>query len=289
MNGSPRGAGGVDWLQTWREMYDAERVQAERIPLPDAARAADCWAGQAQRFAAAARRARQPDAFMRFLLPRLRPSDVVLDIGAGSGRYVPLLARAAARVVALEPSAAMRAQLEARLGDEALEHVAVIGEPWPMAAPPACDVAIAAHVVYSVREIGPFLQAMDAAAARACYIYAALQHPAAFIGPFWERFHGEPRRPLPGALECLNALHQLGIPANMALLPLDSRVSFLDAQEALDDIRWRLRLAPDAARDAAILAAARELLDRDADGRLVPRGQPRHAAVLWWCRDTAAE
>ena len=53
-------------------------------------------------------------------------------------------------------------------------------------------------------------------------------------------------------------------------------------QEALADIRWRLRFPADAERDRAILAAIGELLNRGADGSLTPRDLAQHRAVIWW-------
>lgn len=280
-------AGGYDWLATWRRMYDDERAQAERLPAPAGA-LPDCWAGQAARFAAAAERSQQPDAFMRMVLPQLRPTDRVLDIGAGSGRYVHQLAAAAAEVLALEPSPAMRAQLERRLAERPAPNVRVIAAGWPAADLPACDLAIAAHVLYAVREIEPFLRAMDAGARRGCFLLLALRHPSSFISPFWQRAHGEPRLPLPGALECLSALYQLGIPAQLALVPTLSRFSYADEAEALADLRWRLRLPATPASDQLIQTAIGELLERGDDGQLEPRGQPAHTAVIWWQPSGAA-
>jgi len=283
-------AGGYDWLDIWRRMYDEERAQAERANLPGFEPQADCWAGQANRFAAAARQAPQPDGFMRFLLPRLRPANRLLDIGAGTGRYEPLLAGVVAEVLALEPSPAMRAQLEQRLAEARVSNVRVVAERWPEADLPACDVAIAAHVLYGVREIEPFLTRMSAVAARGCYLLLAIRHPSSFISPFWERLHGQARLPLPGALECLSALHQIGIPAQLALVPVTSRFSYADADEALADLRWRLRAPAQPEYDRAIRAAVADLLDRDDDGRLSPRGLPDYAAVVWWERpDSSAE
>lgn len=276
----PYSAGGYDWLAVWRRLYDEEREQGESATAPGFATGGDFWAGQADRFAAAAGRSDQPDAFMRFLLPRLRPEDRVLDIGAGTGRYEPLLAEHVAHVYALEPSPSMRRHLEQR----SAANVEVLSGSWPEANAPACDVAISAHVLYGVREIGPFLRRMHTVAQRACYLFLTFRHPASFISPFWERFHGQPRLPLPGALECLNALYQLGIPAHLALVPLVSRLSFADEDAALADIRWRLRFPPNAERDTRLLSAIRELLDRDADGHLRPRDLPAQAAVIWWER-----
>ncbi|MFL5801316.1 MAG: class I SAM-dependent methyltransferase [Roseiflexaceae bacterium] len=277
-------AGGYDWLATWRRMYDEERAQAEQATPPDFSVGADFWAGQAGRFATAASQVPQPDSFMQFLLPQLRPTDRLLDIGAGTGRYEPALARAVAELLALEPSPAMREQLEQRIAEEQLGQVRVIAEGWPEAAVPPCDVAIAAHVLYGVREVGPFLRGMDAVARRACFLLLGYQHPASFISPFWERLHGAPRLPLPCALECLNALYQLGIPAQLALVPVARRFSYASEEAALIDIRWRLRQPPEPQRDAIIRDAIRDLMDRDAEGRLLPRGLPEQMAVIWWAR-----
>jgi SAM-dependent methyltransferase len=150
-------AGGYDWLATWRRMYDDERNQAEDAVLPGFVAQPDCWAGQAQRFATAAQRAPQPDGFLRFLLPQLHPSDRLIDIGAGTGRYEPLLANAVAELLAVEPSPSMRAQLEQRVADARLTNVRVVADAWPTADAAACDVAIAAHVLYGVVVCQPVL------------------------------------------------------------------------------------------------------------------------------------
>jgi SAM-dependent methyltransferase len=268
-------------------MYDEERNQAESATLPGFVAHADCWSGQAERFAAAAQRAPQPDGFMRFLLPRLRSGDRLIDIGAGTGRYEPLLSAAVAEVLAVEPSPSMRARLEQRLADEQVANVRVVAGGWPDVDVPACDIAIAAHVLYGVRQIEPFLRAMDAAAGRACFLLLAFRHPSSFVSPFWERLYGVPRLPLPGALECLNALYQLGIAAQLDLVPVASRLSYADEREALADLRWRLRAPEQPEYDRRIAAAVAELLDQTDDGRLAPRDMPDQAAVIWW--ETSAD
>lgn len=281
-------AGGYDWLATWRQMYDAERAQGEAATDPDFERHADTWALRAKQYAAAIRRNQQPDFFMEALTPRLRPSDRVIDVGAGTGRYLPHLAAHVAEVIAVEPSAAMRAELERTLGEAGVENVQVLAEGWPLARPIEADVVISAHVVYGVREVGPFLEAMDGAARRLCALYLGLKHPSSVLAPFWERVHGQQRLPLPGALECLAACHQLGLPAGLELVPAATAFGFPSAEEALDELRVRLRLTPEPSRDAALLAAMADLLAPTPDGGLAPRERQRHAGVVWWEPETKA-
>jgi SAM-dependent methyltransferase len=261
-------------------MYDAERNQGEAATDPAFERHADQWASRAKRYATAAQRDPQPDGFMQLLLPRLHPDDTVLDIGAGTGRYEPPLAGRVSQVIALEPSPAMRAQLEARVAAKQLTNVQVITDAWPAASAIQADVAISAHVVYGVRKLAPFVLAMDGAARRDCYLYLGLQHPAIVLAPFWERVHGEARLPLPAALEALNALHQLNLPASLELVPLTSFLRFADEEEAVADLMQRLRCGPQ--HESTIRAAIPELLLRQPDGSLTPLHHPRHAALLWW-------
>jgi SAM-dependent methyltransferase len=275
------GPGGFNWLDVWRRMYDEEREQAERAMPSDSATRADFWVNQSKQFATAAQRVPQPDSFMSFVLPRLRSSDTVLDIGAGTGRYVPTLAGAAGRVLALEPSAAMRAHLEQRIADEQLSNVAVIAESWPDADVPPCDVTISAHVVYGVREIGPFLERMNRVTRRAAFLLLNAQPPASFVSSFWQRVYGEPRKPLPGLLECMNVLYQIGIPANLSLISPPSRFTYADEDEAVADIRRRLRLQ-DGAHDATIRDELAHVFRRAADGRLQLRNHAFSPAVIWW-------
>jgi SAM-dependent methyltransferase len=275
------GAGGHDWLAIWRAMYDAEHTQTEALIGSQLARAKDRWAGKAGRFAQASGRAAQPDAFMRAALPHLRPTDTVLDIGAGTGRHALFLANHVAQVIAVEPSRSMRQHLEQRIGDLEARNVTVVPDPWPTADIPPCDVAICAHVAYGVQDIGPFLTAMNAAARRACFVVLGFRQPSFALAPFWEHIYGAPRYPLPGALECFNALHQLGLPAQFELLPA-SPYTFADRHEALEDLRWRLYLPEEAASDARLLAAIDDLIEDDAAGRYVPPHQPAYVALLWW-------
>jgi SAM-dependent methyltransferase len=275
-------AGGYDWLDEWRRMYDAERAQAESLTSPAYQQEADHWQQRVERFDAASRRVEQPDAFMRALLPHLRAEDVVLDVGAGTGRYIPWLAQRVRRVIALEPSPAMRARLEQRVADEQLANVDILADSWPPPSLVQADVVFAAHVLYSVREIEPFLRAMHTSAGRLCALLLMVRHMNTLFSPFWERVHGQARLPLPAALEAYNALYQLEYEATMEPVAAN-KFSYADMNEALHDIRLRLRLGhANGEYDDILRETIREYTLPGEGDALILKGQRRYNAFVHW-------
>ena len=124
---------------------------------------------------------------------------------------------------------------------------------------------------------------MDGAARRGCFVLAGIHQPSFFIAPFWERVYGEARLPLPGAVECLGALGQLGIAARAMPLPA-TPYRFADVDEALADLRSRLQVRPGSPHDAALHQAIAELLVADEAGGLVSREAAPTSVALWWMR-----
>ncbi len=287
MNGTTNHtAGGYNWLDIWRQMYDAERAQAEARTADDFGRSGDHWERRAARFATATRRTPQPDPFMQVLLPHLRPDDTVLDVGAGSGRYIPVLARHTRHVIAVEPSPAMREHLEQRVAEEKLTNVEIVAATWPLDGSPQADVVLSAHVVYAVREIGPFLQAIHAAARRQCALFLMIRHRNAALSPLWQQFHGEPRLRLPAAIETINVLYQLGIAATLETV-FAAASSYTNMNEAIHDIRQVLRFGPHHPSDTVLEAALEQFLVKHDDGSLsLPNQAGRAAVVQWEASDT---
>ncbi|MFZ9857194.1 MAG: class I SAM-dependent methyltransferase [Roseiflexaceae bacterium] len=284
-NGFAWRPGEHDWVQIWREMYESERNQGESATHPDMHRSADQYATAAARYARNVKRVPQPDAFMRWLIPQVSVGSTVLDIGAGSGRYVAPLAQAGMHVKALEQSPAMREQIGVVVNEHQLTSVEVIAESWPTTQPIACDVAMAAHVLYAVRDIAPFVQAMHESARSMCVILLGVRHPTTPVLPLWHAYYGYERLPLPGALECVGALAQLGIAANVHILPSPAPISYASLDEAATEMCYRLRLpygAPYQQQLADLIARDWMI---DADGSVTsPHIPPPHAAI-WWRTD----
>ena len=63
------------------------------------------------------------------------PDDVVLDIGAGGGRYALPLALVSREVIAIEPSDGMRQVLSAGMAEHRIHNVQVVDGRWPRVRP----------------------------------------------------------------------------------------------------------------------------------------------------------
>ena len=175
----------------WAARVRANREQVERIrEVPDGA---DFYAPVNSLFRADP--TRRDDPVLDALLRLVRSGETWLDVGAGAGRFALPIARAldpsGGSVIALDASPSMLEGLEELAEDHAIENVRTIEGRWPPADAGAAgafdaDVALIAHVGYDIEAIGPFLDALEAAAGRLCVAVLMERVPAsAAADPFW--------------------------------------------------------------------------------------------------------
>ena len=264
----------ADWAMRVRR--NREQAERHRRAAPDGG---DFYAPIASWFRADPRR--EGDAVLEALRGLVRPDETALDIGAGGGRYALPLALHAREVIAVEPSEGMRAVLREGMETHGIANVRVLAEAWPCAEPPAADVALIAHVGYDVEAIGPFLEAMEAAAARRCVAVLFSRPPPSRADPFWEAIHGEPREPLPALPQFLALQRARGRRCETAYVDAGAP-GWDSAEDALRFLRQQLWVAPDGPEEARL----RELLSRhariDADGRVVFRRDVGALGVVSW-------
>jgi hypothetical protein len=265
-----------DLLAAWRARAVADREQVERCrEEPDPA---DFYAPVKDRFRMDPRRT--DDETLNVLLSLARPQDVWLDVGAGGGRYSLPLAIATREVVAIDPSPAMLGALRADASAFGIANISVVEGRWPLAEPPAGDVALMAHVGYDIAEIGPFLDQLEQRSSRLCVAVMGESAMTTVGSLFWQDIHGELRVRLP-ALPELVTLHIAR--RRLPEVRLVDRVppTFDSFEDALAMARRQLWLTPGSAKDDLLRKLAREAVT-ERDGRFAYEWTPTRIGIVTW-------
>ena len=213
------------------------------------------------------------------------PDDVWLDIGAGGGRYALPLALAVREVVAIDPSPSMLSALEEDAAANEIENTRVIEARWPLglAETPAGDVALMAHVGYDIAEIGPFLDAAEAASRRLCVAVLAESAMTTVATMFWNQIHGEPRVRLPALPELLVLLLARGKLPEVRLVDRTPH-SLASLDEALSMARRQLWLREGSANDGRLGALVRDTVT-ERDGGYAFDWNPTRIGIVSWAPD----
>lgn len=255
----------------WERLVGARL--AETMALRDAAGLdADLWSGRAKRFGALVGRARRDEPVLARLLAERATTYV--DVGAGTGRYAIPLARAGRSVVAIEPSAGMRAELGRG------PRLTVVATRWPDA-PVTADVVFAAHVLFLIPRAAEFLAAMTRSARRAGFLVLAAVQSDAVYDPLWRHFHGRPRALNATFLDAVELLRELGARPTFEVVPGSAGPRYRSVGGALDDLRLNLCVGRGTEIDRELRRLATGWLVRGSDGLRVP-GTPLPVAIIRW-------
>lgn len=274
-----------DALAAWRNRVRLEREQTDRAR--EVADPADFYAPTSHRFRF------DPDAgtdVVRGVLEELaRSEDTWLDVGAGGGRYALPLARLVREVIALDPSRSMLAVLRDGISAGGVRNVRVVEARWPppgwdidpaVLAPFRAEVALMAHVGYDIEEVGPFLDALEASATRACVAVMGEGAMTTVGRLYWGPIHHEPRVALPALPDLLTLLAARGRMAEVRLVDRQPPI-YADLDDLHERARRQLWLRPGSDRDRRL----RRLLEADAverDGGLwLPEDSARIGVVSW--------
>jgi SAM-dependent methyltransferase len=268
--------------EKWLKMVEAEHAQSDKmrggVPPPQ-----DYWRGRASAFRADPHR--MGDQLLDRLLAFIGPSDTVIDVGAGGGRLALPLALHCEQVVAVEPSESMISVLQEQSGESGIGNVSVVHSAWEDADVDPGDLVICAHVVYTVRDIGRFLEKLTSHARSRVAVVVYNAPPQSQIYPLWKQVHEEERLPLPSFPELLEVLEELGRSPTVDHLEARESQGFESMEQALEQLSGRLYVAQESPAAERLQRILPEMLVED-QGRLNILGsESLHQVVVSWTPD----
>lgn len=262
----------------YESLVTANREQVERVRelMPPAN--GDFWADRAPRFRPGELDAPEADT----LLELSQPGDTWMDIGAGGGRFAVPLAQAGHRVIAVEPSPAMRevmsnAALEAHTS---IEQLTFRWPPPPSLDVPQVDLSLAANVLYDAHDLPEFLDAMERVTRRLCVVILSDRAPSTPDGAVWQALYSEPLRSLPGLREFLAVLGAWGRRFHVRTYPVEEPVE-MSLDDAVEDLRWRYWIGRGTELEGRLRTLIAQHYSRPS-GLVQPPPRRNYSAVVWW-------
>jgi SAM-dependent methyltransferase len=266
-----------DALRAWAARVRANREQVEQFRE---ASPADFYAPIAGLFRADPHR--EEDPTLGALKQLVKPAENVLDIGAGGGRFALPLALAAREVIAVDPSEGMLEVLREGMVEHGITNIRVVHGRWPeISSGLQADVVLISHLGYDVEDIGPFLDAMEAAARRLCVAVLLERPPPTEADKLWPALHGVERAALPSLPEFLTLLLARGKLFEVQLLERAPQ-SYHQPEQALTWFRGQLWTRPGGAKDQLLQRLVNERMQSNADGRYAVSWDPVRVGIVTW-------
>lgn len=267
--------------QRWRRLVRARMDEIERLSGGAVVIGPAFWDDRAERFAAQVSGTATRDPLLQRVRRHVGRRSVVLDVGAGAGRFALALATRAAQVVAVDVSAGMLAVLRRRADEQGLDNVRTVAGRWETIDGVVGDVAVCSYVLPLVEDVAVFLRKLDTSARRRAFCYLGAGGAELLLDPIWRYFHSNPREPAPTYLDAVAVLEELGIHPDVEIVEVATTTSFATLDEAVEDYRRSL-LLPDSAEayDELRGLLGSWLVRRDGALRLPARTMP--AAIISW-------
>lgn len=212
----------------------------------------------------------------------------VLDIGAGPGTLAIPLALLVKEITSVEPGGGMVDILKERMKKDGITNITALRKRWEDI-DPAHDLTgqydvVIASLSLTMEDIRLALQKMDAVSREYVYLFWFVDMPfwEKMYADLWEPLHGSEYHPGPKA-DCLfGVLYQLGIYANVEMLPLKKEYRFATPDEMTAFFRRRFNVTTP--KQEQVLDNYLKPLIRKTGPEIVISGDSTFAKI-WWRKD----
>lgn len=194
----------------------------------------------------------------------------ILDIGCGGGIAAFAMGSKVSQVIGVDHQKEMLEMFTRNAVERHVDSIVHEGY-WPSISDQVevADVAVAHHVVYNVKEIVPFIEAMNLHARKRVVLEMPQHHPLTQLSPAWKYFWNLERPQAPTPEDLKDVLLEMGIDANLELWDGHSRQE-RNLEGAVKFTRIRLCLPE--SRDPEV----RDYLEKH------PPSEMRPLATIWW-------
>jgi hypothetical protein len=280
-------------VETYAARVDA--VIAQRTRLRGPAPPGDLFGGLSPEHPLMAADPRRPlDGSLAIIADLVEPDDLIVDVGGGAGRNGLPLALRCRGVVNVDPSAGMLRAFEAHAQRAGIANAQAVHGDWLEVDPPHGALALVNHVTYLTRDIKTFVEKLEAAASRRVVMTVGSPPPPSRNREVFQVCYDEPSERVPGHVELVNALWELGIEPDVQMLPITpSTMTAVETHgQAVDLALAQLRghqwafwpLAPELERLARqrIEASFESLFEQRAEGYYPRWAAPAREVLITW-------
>jgi hypothetical protein len=211
-------------VETYQARVDA--VIAQRTRLRGAAPPGDLFGRLPPDHPLLSSDPRRPfDPGLELIASYVEPDDLIVDVGGGAGRTGLPLALRCRGIVNVDPSAGMLAAFEEHARRAGIANAGTLHGDWLAVTPPRGTVALVNHVTYLTRDIGGFVDRLQAAASRRVIMTVGSPPPPSRNRAVFQAAYDEPSEPVPGHVELINALWELRIEPDVRMLPVNPSIT----------------------------------------------------------------
>ncbi|MCS6826643.1 MAG: class I SAM-dependent methyltransferase [Caldilinea sp.] len=197
----------IDFAGAWRERLIADNPKGRLDPEIDR----QFWASIADDYDRQIEASGSCKRTLEMIVRWLRPTDTLLDVGAGTGRFTLPLAARVASVTALDDSPDMLRVLAQKIKAQGVSNVKLLYGAMESTPLPPHDVVLAAWSLYRQLDLPATLRRLAASARRLLIIVAG--HPyTPPHRPLMEKIWAlPPKDAFPAYLYILGVMHQIGL------------------------------------------------------------------------------